>query len=226
MMESRGCSAEEAGEEGEQLTRKKSRNKKRFSDEQVQYLESIFESDSKLEARKKEELAVELGMQPRQVAIWFQNKRARWKSKQIEHDYKALRASYDALTSRFESLKEEKQSLLTQLQKLGDLVEKPGDGVGSGFGGNSSTDGGSDTGDDAKLSYLEGGLDHRLVKCSDDDKSRSAGYFGHQEGPELLDKCENADISLESTGKWFGFASGGFHDQSCTISQLWDFWSS
>ena len=117
-MESRGCSAEEAGEEGGQLTRKKSRNKKRFSDEQVQYLESIFESDSKLEARKKEELAVELGMQPRQVAIWFQNKRARWKSKQIEHDYKALRASYDALTSRFESLKEEKQSLLTQVTLL------------------------------------------------------------------------------------------------------------
>lgn len=115
-MERRGCSsAEEGGEEGELLSKKKSRNKKRFSDEQVKYLESIFESDSKLQPRKKEELAVELGMQPRQVAIWFQNKRARWKSKQIEQEYNALKASYDALTSRFESLKKEKQSLLAQV---------------------------------------------------------------------------------------------------------------
>ena len=94
---------------------KKSKNKKRFSDEQVKYLEAVFESESKLEPRKKEEVAAELGMQPRQVAIWFQNKRARWKSKQIEQDYKALRDSYDNLTSKFESLKTEKQSLLAQV---------------------------------------------------------------------------------------------------------------
>lgn len=118
----KGFSVESEGggvEDAEVMNRPKmnnGKNKKRFSDEQVKYLESVFESESKLEPRKKEEVAVELGMHPRQVAIWFQNKRARWKSKQIEQDYKALRASYDALTSRFESLNNEKQSLLAQVR--------------------------------------------------------------------------------------------------------------
>lgn len=90
-------------------------NKRRFSDEQIRLLESIFESDTKLEPRKKLQLARELELQPRQVAIWFQNRRARWKSKQIEHDYKILRANYDSLASRFESLKKEKDSLLSEV---------------------------------------------------------------------------------------------------------------
>lgn len=93
----------------------KSKNQRRFSDEQIRLLESIFEADSKLDPRRKVQVARELGLQPRQVAIWFQNRRARWKSKQIEQDFRILRADYDNLASRFESLKEEKQSLLMQV---------------------------------------------------------------------------------------------------------------
>lgn len=90
-------------------------NKRRFSDEQIRLLESNFESDTKLEPRMKLQLARELQLQPRQVAIWFQNRRARWKSKQIEHDYKILRSNYDSLATRFESLKKEKDSLLAEV---------------------------------------------------------------------------------------------------------------
>ncbi|CAN6564691.1 hypothetical protein FF1_042132 [Malus domestica] len=107
----------------------KSKNTRRFSDEQISLLESIFEADSKLEPRRKVQLARELGLQPRQVAIWFQNRRARWKSKQIEQELRSLREDYDKLASRFESLKEEKQSLLMQLQKLHDLVGTSRDGA-------------------------------------------------------------------------------------------------
>lgn len=87
--------------------RKKSMNRRRFSEEQIKSLESIFESESRLEPRKKLQLAGELGLHPRQVAIWFQNKRARWKSKQLERDYSVLRANYNTLASRFEALKKE-----------------------------------------------------------------------------------------------------------------------
>lgn len=102
-------------------TRKKksNRNKRRFSDEQIRSLETMFESEARLEPRKKLQLARELGLQPRQVAIWFQNKRARWKSKQLERDYSILRANYNTLASRFESLKKEKQTLLNQVTRHG-----------------------------------------------------------------------------------------------------------
>ncbi|KAK8587270.1 hypothetical protein V6N13_086264 [Hibiscus sabdariffa] len=94
------------------------KNKQRFSDEQIRLMESIFESETRLEARKKLQVARELGLQPQQVAIWFKNRRARLKSKQMEKDYMRLRDKYDNLASRFESLKKEKQCLISQMEKL------------------------------------------------------------------------------------------------------------
>ncbi|KAJ7963448.1 Homeobox leucine zipper family protein [Quillaja saponaria] len=105
--------------------RKKKKNKRRFSDEQIKSLESMFETETRLEPRKKLQLARELGLQPRQVAIWFQNKRARWKSKQLERDYSILRANYNTLASRYEALKKEKQALAIQLQNLNEVIQKP-----------------------------------------------------------------------------------------------------
>lgn len=92
------------------------KNKKRFSEEQIKSLESMFATQTKLEPRQKLQLARELGLQPRQVAIWFQNKRARWKSKQLEREYSALRDDYDALVCSYESLKKEKHALLKQVR--------------------------------------------------------------------------------------------------------------
>ncbi|KAF5771453.1 putative transcription factor HB-HD-ZIP family [Helianthus annuus] len=108
------------------IERKKSKkhnnsSSRRFSDEQIKSLESVFKRENKLEPRKKVEMARELGLHPRQVAIWFQNRRARWKSKQVEQDYYNLKADYDTLAHRFESLKKEKHALLHQVSQLKEL---------------------------------------------------------------------------------------------------------
>lgn len=89
--------------------------KKKFSNEQIKILENLFRTDSKPQLRIKQQLASELGLQPRQVAIWFQNRRARIRTKQIERDYRILKASYDTLASSFQSLQRENQGLQIQV---------------------------------------------------------------------------------------------------------------
>ncbi|CAL9079488.1 unnamed protein product [Musa textilis] len=85
--------------------------KRRLTVEQVRTLEKNFEQGNKLEPERKMQLARALGLQPRQVAIWFQNRRARWKTKQLEKDY-------DVLKRQFEAMKSENEALRAQNQKL------------------------------------------------------------------------------------------------------------
>lgn len=103
--------------------RKKSKSKniinnssRRFSDEQIKSLESLFKMENKLEPRKKLEMARELGLHPRQVAIWFQNRRARWKTKQLERDYNVLKKQVDSIRADNDSLKNKNQKLHAQVK--------------------------------------------------------------------------------------------------------------
>ena len=89
--------------------------KRRLSVDQVKALERNFEVENKLEPERKVKLAQELGLQPRQVAVWFQNRRARWKTKQLERDYGVLKANFDTLKHNYESLQHDKDDLLKQV---------------------------------------------------------------------------------------------------------------
>uniref|UniRef100_A0A803QP56 Homeobox-leucine zipper protein n=1 Tax=Cannabis sativa TaxID=3483 RepID=A0A803QP56_CANSA len=83
--------------------------KRQLSANQVRFLEKNFELENKLEPERKVQLAKELGLQPRQVAIWFQNRRARYKTKQLEKD--SLKASYDRLKFDYDVLLKESETL-------------------------------------------------------------------------------------------------------------------
>ncbi|ESW28902.1 hypothetical protein PHAVU_002G027200 [Phaseolus vulgaris] len=93
-------------------------NKKRkLSAEQVNLLEQNFGNEHKLESERKDKLALELGLDPRQVAVWFQNRRARWKNKKLEEEYSNLKKSHEATLL-------EKCRLETEVLKLKDQLSE------------------------------------------------------------------------------------------------------
>ncbi|GLT56470.1 hypothetical protein SLA2020_295080 [Shorea laevis] len=105
---------DELSDDGSQLGEKK----KRLNLEQVKALEKSFELGNKLEPERKMQLAKALGLQPRQIAIWFQNRRARWKTKQLEKDYEALKKQYEALKADNDALQAQNKKLSAELLAL------------------------------------------------------------------------------------------------------------
>ncbi|GAV72153.1 Homeobox domain-containing protein/HALZ domain-containing protein [Cephalotus follicularis] len=213
--------------------KKKNKNIRRFSDEQIRSLELMFESESRLEPRKKLQLARDLGLQPRQVAIWFQNKRARWKSKKLERDYSVLRANFNSLASRFDALRKEKQALVVQLQKLNDVTQKPLEDeqcCGHDVPANSIDSELDDEGTTRWESEVKGNLslkrtEHKAGVLSADDRSIKAEYFGLEDEPNLISMVEPAGSYLTSPEDWSNLDSDGLFDQSSASFQWWDFWS-
>ncbi|KAL5759565.1 hypothetical protein ACOSP7_018083 [Xanthoceras sorbifolium] len=92
--------------------------KRRLNMEQVKTLEKNFELGNKLEPERKMQLARALGLQPRQIAIWFQNRRARWKTKQLEKDYDLLKRQYEAIKADNDALQAQNQKLQAEIMAL------------------------------------------------------------------------------------------------------------
>ncbi|KAK8977263.1 hypothetical protein V6N11_021349 [Hibiscus sabdariffa] len=92
--------------------------KRRLNMEQVRTLEKNFELGNKLEPERKMHLARALGLQPRQIAIWFQNRRARWKTKQLEKDYDLLKRQYEAIKADNDALQAQNQKLHAEILAL------------------------------------------------------------------------------------------------------------
>ncbi|XP_042381504.1 homeobox-leucine zipper protein HOX16-like [Zingiber officinale] len=103
----------------EQLPEKK----RRLTPDQVNLLERSFEEENKLEPERKSELARKLGMQPRQVAVWFQNRRARWKNKQLEQDFDRLKSSYESLLADHAALFKDNEGLRLEVKSLLEKLE-------------------------------------------------------------------------------------------------------
>ncbi|KAL6183147.1 hypothetical protein ACLB2K_044558 [Fragaria x ananassa] len=97
--------------------------KRRLTADQVQFLEKSFDLENKLEPERKILLAKDLGLQPRQVAIWFQNRRARWKTKQLEKDYDVLQANYNSLKADCDSLCKENDKLKAEVLLLSERLQ-------------------------------------------------------------------------------------------------------
>ncbi|XP_021757830.1 homeobox-leucine zipper protein HAT4-like isoform X2 [Chenopodium quinoa] len=101
---SRGLSDDEDGGEN-------SRKKLRLTKDQSAILEESFKEHNTLNPKQKLALAKRLGLRPRQVEVWFQNRRARTKLKQTEVDCEFLKRCCEQLTEENRRLQKEVQEL-------------------------------------------------------------------------------------------------------------------
>ncbi|XP_020586416.1 homeobox-leucine zipper protein HOX11-like isoform X2 [Phalaenopsis equestris] len=88
-----------------------SRKKLRLSKEQSAFLEESFKEHSTLNPKQKLALAKQLNLRPRQVEVWFQNRRARTKLKQTELDCEQLKRCCETLTEENRRLQKELSEL-------------------------------------------------------------------------------------------------------------------
>ncbi|KAL0545534.1 hypothetical protein IC582_015420 [Cucumis melo] len=94
------------------------RKKLRLTKQQSAILEDNFKEHSSLSPKQKQDLARQLNLRPRQVEVWFQNRRARTKLKQTEMDCELLKKCC-------EKLKEENTRLQKELQEIKSLKLTP-----------------------------------------------------------------------------------------------------
>ncbi|CAL9775069.1 unnamed protein product [Musa acuminata subsp. burmannicoides] len=94
------------------------RKKLRLTKEQSALLEDRFKEHSTINPKQKQTLAGQLNLRPRQIEVWFQNRRARTKLKKMEVDCTLLKRYC-------EKLSDENQRLQKELQQLKALTSAP-----------------------------------------------------------------------------------------------------
>lgn len=99
------------GSDDEENGNSSTRKKLRLSKEQSAFLEDNFKEHHTLNPKQKLELAKQLNLRPRQVEVWFQNRRARTKLKQTEVDCEYLKRCCETLTEENRRLQKELQEL-------------------------------------------------------------------------------------------------------------------
>ncbi|CAL9061114.1 unnamed protein product [Musa banksii] len=151
--------------------------KRRLTADQVEFLEKNFEVENKLEPERKLQLAKDLGLKPRQVAIWFQNRRARWKAKQLEKGYESLKSSYDSLKLDHDNLLKENEKLQAEVVHLtSKLLQEEKD---------------SSSWESFQLRIcpdkLQPGIDAQVMLCKQEDFSSANSAVLESESPQHVD---------------------------------------
>ncbi|KAE8704092.1 Homeobox-leucine zipper protein HOX19 [Hibiscus syriacus] len=106
VVENNSCRVSDEDEDGVNA-----RKKLRLTKEQSAVLEEGFKQHSTLNPKQKQALAKQLNLTPRQVEVWFQNRRARTKLKQTEVDCEFLKKCCETLTDENRKLQKELQEL-------------------------------------------------------------------------------------------------------------------
>lgn len=100
-------SDEEEGGNGGGGSERGERKKLRLTKEQIMVLEQAFREHTTLNTKQKLVLAKQVNLRPRQVEVWFQNRRARTKLKQTEVECEHLRRLCESLSEENKKLQKE-----------------------------------------------------------------------------------------------------------------------
>lgn len=95
----------------------KKTERKRLAQDQIKLLEMSFNANQRLQVDCKLELARRLGLPPRQVAVWYQNRRARQKIQTTEVDYKTIQIELNNVLAENTRLEQELSMLKNELNK-------------------------------------------------------------------------------------------------------------
>nr|GMD36584.1 homeobox-leucine zipper protein HOX11-like [Ipomoea batatas] len=109
--EAERASSRAASDEDDNNGVNNARKKLRLSKQQSAFLEESFKENHTLNPKQKLALAKQLNLRPRQVEVWFQNRRARTKLKQTEIDCDYLKGCCETLTEENRRLHKELQEL-------------------------------------------------------------------------------------------------------------------
>ncbi|WJX24191.1 hypothetical protein P8452_13326 [Trifolium repens] len=93
-------------------SKKRKRAGKRHSPIQTSRLEEIFTMLEHPTEIQRSEIAKELGLEPRQVQFWFQNRRTQKKSQNEKAARNELRAEYERLNKENIQMKEQLKNIL------------------------------------------------------------------------------------------------------------------
>ncbi|KAL2928478.1 Homeobox-leucine zipper protein GLABRA 2 [Bienertia sinuspersici] len=96
---------------GDEKGKKKKRKKyHRHTADQIREMEALFKESPHPDEKQRQQLSKQLGLHPRQVKFWFQNRRTQIKAIQERHENSLLKAE-------LEKLKEENKSIRENIQK-------------------------------------------------------------------------------------------------------------
>ncbi|XP_061948112.1 homeobox-leucine zipper protein GLABRA 2-like isoform X2 [Populus nigra] len=97
----------EDDEDGDDKNKKKKRKKyHRHTAEQIREMEALFKESPHPDEKQRQQLSKQLGLAPRQVKFWFQNRRTQIKAIQERHENSLLKSEMDKLREDNKSMRE------------------------------------------------------------------------------------------------------------------------
>ncbi|XP_021298731.1 homeobox-leucine zipper protein GLABRA 2 [Herrania umbratica] len=97
---------EDEEDDGDKSKKKKRKKYHRHTAEQIREMEALFKESPHPDEKQRQQLSKQLGLAPRQVKFWFQNRRTQIKAIQERHENSLLKQELDKLRDENKAMRE------------------------------------------------------------------------------------------------------------------------